>query len=113
VPKAGFEPAAFCSEGSGEAFTGVHSRPRDANAWTRNMLPHLRFQAAEVHCSPNPSIGGSGDEFLMTCDTLVTLRAGQVRPAKSANVHVTASVTRSQIIRRSQIARKACRVPAA
>jgi hypothetical protein len=40
-----------------DPFAGVHSRPRDANAWTRNMPPHLRFQATEVHCSPNPPIG--------------------------------------------------------
>ena len=51
------KPAAFCSGGSSDPFAGAHSRPRDANARTRNMPPHLRFQAKEVHCSPNPSMG--------------------------------------------------------
>ena len=51
VPPAGFEPAAFCSGGRSGPFAGVHSRPRDANAWTRNMPPHLWFQATEVHCA--------------------------------------------------------------
>ena len=70
---------------------------------SQKAMPHLRQPeyAAALAVSDRgplqskPVHRGSGDEFLMTCDTLVTLRAGQVRPAKSASVHVTANVTKS------------------